>query len=75
MSLTELIVKAQHGKLRLLPDPIRWWNDHLRILGFSVLPLRQNHVECRWMLPAIHGDPAHLLLIAQAVACDEAIGK
>jgi PIN domain nuclease of toxin-antitoxin system len=80
VSLMELIVKAGKGNLRLSPDPIQWWNDHVRRLGFSVLPLRQPHVERLWTLPPVHRDPADRLLIAQAiaedipiVACDETI--
>ena len=80
VSLMELIVKAQKGKLKLSPDPVQWWNDQVRRLGFLVLPLRQPHVECLWALPPIHRDPADRLLIAQAivegiplVGCDDAI--
>lgn len=80
VSLMELIVKAQKGSLRLAPDPVQWWNDQVRRLGYIVLPLRQAHVEHLWALPPIHKDPADRLLIAQAVvegiplvACDEAI--
>ena len=78
----ELIVKVRKGKLRLPPDPIRWWEKHVRELGFPVLPLRQPHVEELWTLPPVHGDPADRLLIAQAivegiplVTCDETIPK
>jgi PIN domain nuclease of toxin-antitoxin system len=80
VSLMELIVKAQKGKLQLAPDPIQWWNDHARRLGFLVLPLRQPHVERLWTLPSVHRDPADRLLVAQAiveniplVACDDAL--
>jgi PIN domain nuclease of toxin-antitoxin system len=64
----ELIVKVRKGNLRLAPDPIRWWNEQVRALGFIVLPLRQTHVECLWTLPPLHKDPADRLLIAQAIA-------
>ena len=82
VSLMELIVKTQKGNLRLTPDPIQWWNEHLGRLGYAVLPLRQTHVERLWALPPIHRDPADRLLIAQAIAegiplvtCDETIPK
>jgi PIN domain nuclease of toxin-antitoxin system len=44
----ELIVKAGKGHLKLAPDPAQWWNNHIRTLGFIVLPLRQAHVEHLW---------------------------
>jgi PIN domain nuclease of toxin-antitoxin system len=82
ISLMEMIVKAQKGKLGLVPDPVSWWNKNVRELGYSVLPLRQNHVEQLWALPPIHRDPADRLLIAQAiveripiVSCDGVIGQ
>jgi PIN domain nuclease of toxin-antitoxin system len=80
VSLMELIVKVQKGNLKLSPDPVSWWNHHVRQLGFPVLPLRQSHVEELCTLPMIHRDPADRLLIAQAtiegiplVTCDEII--
>lgn len=54
VSLMELIVKVQKGKLALSPDPIQWWKHYVAELGFSVLPL--------------HRDAADRLLIAQAMA-------
>jgi PIN domain nuclease of toxin-antitoxin system len=68
VSLMELIVKVQKQKLVLHPDPIQWWNHYIAQLGFSVLPLRQPHVERLWTLPLLHRDPADRLLIAQAIA-------
>ncbi len=67
VSLMELIVKTRKGKLKLAPDPVKWWNHNVPALGFTVLPLRQTHVEQLWSLPPIHADPADRLLIAQAV--------
>jgi len=64
----ELIVKVQKGKLRLGPDPVNWWNEYARKLGFQVMLLRQTHVEQLWSLPRVHGDPADRLLVAQAMA-------
>jgi PIN domain nuclease of toxin-antitoxin system len=68
VSLMELIEKAQKRKLKLDPDPVQWWNHHVRLLGFSVLPLRPRHVEKLWLLPSLHPDLADRLLIAQALA-------
>jgi PIN domain nuclease of toxin-antitoxin system len=68
VSLMELIEKAQNKKLKLDPDPIQWWNHHVRLLGFFVLPLRPRHVEKLWLLPGLHSDLADRLLIAQALA-------
>ena len=68
VSLMELIEKAQKRKLKLNPDPVQWWNHHVRLLGFSVLPLRPRHVEKLWLLPPLHPDLADRLLIAQALA-------
>jgi PIN domain nuclease of toxin-antitoxin system len=68
VSLMELIEKAQKRKLKLDPDPVQWWNYHVRLLGFSVLPLRPRHVEKLWLLPQLHPDLADRLLIAQALA-------
>jgi PIN domain nuclease of toxin-antitoxin system len=68
VSLMELIVKQARNKIALHPDPVQWWNRHVRQLGFIVLPLRQVHVERLWTLPLVHRDPADRLLIAQALA-------
>jgi PIN domain nuclease of toxin-antitoxin system len=68
VSLMELIVKVQKGKITLAPDPIRWWRLHLAELNLAVLPLKQSHVEHLWTLPLIHRDPADRLLIVQAIA-------
>jgi PIN domain nuclease of toxin-antitoxin system len=68
VSLMELIDKVQKKKLKLDPDPVGWWNHHVRLLGFSVLPLRPRHVEKLWLLPPHHRDATERLLIAQAMA-------
>jgi PIN domain nuclease of toxin-antitoxin system len=68
VSLMELIIKVQKGKLKLAPDPVQWWNYYVQELRFTVLPLRQLHVERLWTLPFLHRDPADRLLIAQAIA-------
>jgi PIN domain nuclease of toxin-antitoxin system len=68
VSLLELIVKARQGHLALVPDPVHWWNTNLKLHGFSVLPVRQNHIERLWTLPMLHKDPSDRLLIAQAMA-------
>jgi PIN domain nuclease of toxin-antitoxin system len=68
VSLMELIDKVQKGKLKLDPDPVAWWNHHVRLLGFPVLPLRPRHVEKLSMLPLSPLDMAGRLLIAQAMA-------
>lgn len=68
VSLMELIEKARKRKLKLDPDPVQWWNHHVRLLRFSVLPLRPRHVERLWLLPPFHPDLTDRLLIAQALA-------
>jgi PIN domain nuclease of toxin-antitoxin system len=68
ISLMELILKAQKGRLILDPDPLQWWKRNLKFLGYSVLPVRQSHVEELWSLPFHHKDPSDRLLIAQAIA-------
>jgi PIN domain nuclease of toxin-antitoxin system len=68
ISLMELIVKSQKGHLQLTPDPLQWWDNSVKLYGFAVLPVRQNHVQRLWALPRIHKDPADRLLIAQAIA-------
>jgi PIN domain nuclease of toxin-antitoxin system len=64
----ELIVKAKKGRLVLDPDPLQWWKHALKVLGYPILPVRQNHVERLWALPLLHKDPSDRLLIAQAMA-------
>jgi PIN domain nuclease of toxin-antitoxin system len=68
VSLLELIVQTRKGRLALLPDPVHWWNTNPKLHGFSVLPVRQGHVERLWSLPMLHKDPSDRLLIAQALA-------
>ena len=68
VSLMELIDKVQKGKIKLDPDPVQWWNCNVRLLGFSVLPLRHRHVEKLWKMPPLPCGSTGRLLIAQAMA-------
>lgn len=61
-TLWELRLKVAKGKLHLPSD----FTDVLIAMDFKELPVKWNHSEDVFQLPAIHGDPFDRLLLYQA---------
>lgn len=61
----EMLIKHQIGKLAL---PTLAVADDIAAQGFSLLPLRKEHLSALPGLPLHHRDPFDRMLIAQAVA-------
>ncbi len=70
ISVFEMHLKIDAGKLDIglpLEEVVR---DHERANGMAVLPLRAAHVYAIGDLPRLHRDPFDRLLVAQAVVED-----
>ena len=65
VSLWEIILKIQIGKLELPLEPV-FYHKHLRELGATLLPVDERHSFELIQLPLLHKDPFDRLLIAQA---------
>ena len=66
VSLWEIVIKAQLGKL-VLADPLSVMvAREQRMNNLKILPVRLKHVLGMQYLPPIHKDPFDRLLIAQA---------
>ena len=63
VSLWELTLKNRKGKLCLPEEPLA---PSLENQGFSLLPLRAEHVEAGRDIRLIHNDPFDYLLVATA---------
>ena len=67
VSLWELQVKHQIGKLTLHRPLAAVVSEQQRAGAFALLPVRAEHVLSLDGLPLIHGDPFDRLLVAQAL--------
>ncbi len=63
VSLWELILKSRKGKLSLPDAPLA---SSLEAQGFTVLPLRADHLEAGRGIHLFHNDPFDYLLVAVA---------
>ena len=70
VSMWELAVKANLGKLRLALPVQRYVVEHLANNAFGLLDIRIAHVGLVETLTRHHGDPFERLLIAQALVED-----
>jgi PIN domain nuclease of toxin-antitoxin system len=75
ISLSEIAIKAAHGKLKFSAADMR---DALDDLDLRVLPYNANHALFLFDLPLLHADPFDRQIIAQALSeeipvmtCDE----
>ena len=67
VSLWEIAVKAQAGKLQV-PQEGGFFQEHMALLGVqTVLPVEATHVFALFGLPRHHRDPFDRLLAAQCV--------
>jgi PIN domain nuclease of toxin-antitoxin system len=80
VSLWEIVVKIQIGKLQLPEDP-RFYQEQLALLHADLIPVEARHIFELMRLPLLHRDPFDRLLIAQArrdsltlVTSDSAMG-
>jgi len=65
VSLWEIAVKIQIGKLELPEDPA-FYQKHLSLLHASLLTVEPRHIFELMRLPLLHRDPFDRLLLAQA---------
>jgi len=65
VSLWEIAVKIQIGKLPLPPEPA-FYQEHSRALQATFLPVGPRHTFELFQLPMLHRDPFDRLLAAQA---------
>ena len=69
ISVWEITMKWQLGKLRL-PQPPRYWIESQRERwSLSAVPIEREHLYRVSELPMHHRDPFDRLLIAQAIEC------
>jgi PIN domain nuclease of toxin-antitoxin system len=62
----EIVIKFQAGKLKLPTSPVSYVPSRIATLGFTTLPITQDHVLAVASLPAKHADPFDRIMIAQA---------
>ncbi len=68
-SYWEVMLKSMKGTLKV-GVPRTWWLDTLDQLAATPVPLRPEHINSVYHLPAIHQDPFDRALIAQAMVDD-----
>lgn len=70
ISVWETMVLAQKGRLTLLPDPVAWVREALRIFPVTEAPLNvETSIRSR-QIPLAHEDPADRFLAATALVFD-----
>ncbi len=62
----EISIKYGVGKLSVPEVPEKWMPDRIRRTGFTLMPIKMQHVLRVHNLPPIHKDPFDRLLISQA---------
>ena len=70
ISLWEIVIKLQKGKLTQLGSSIHYVLDELREQRIDLLPLTVTHLFRLEYLDHLHNDPFDRLLIAQALSED-----
>jgi PIN domain nuclease of toxin-antitoxin system len=82
VSVWELLIKHQAGKLRLHSALSGMLNEILYRSPWTILPIVSEHLPVLAALPALHKDPFDRMLVAQAqhegmtiVTADEQIAK
>jgi PIN domain nuclease of toxin-antitoxin system len=65
VSITEIVIKADSGKLSFSPAILR---KAMEDLGIRILPYRADHAFEMFGLPRHHGDPFDRQIIAQALS-------
>jgi len=66
VSAWEMAIKAAAGKLKLSVSVWRYYQEHVTVNDFQLLPIDLEHVTMVETLPLHHRDPFDRLLIAQA---------
>lgn len=70
VSVWEVSIKAQTGKLSLPCAPLDFFARLIENAGFQPLPVQFEHAARVYFLPRLHNDPFDRLLISQA-CCEE----
>jgi len=70
VSIWEIAIKAGLGRLEMPDDLEAFFDRHLSINGFAVLPIQLRHAAAVRNLPNHHRDPFDRLLVAQVQAED-----
>ena len=70
VSIWEVCLKWQAGKLTLPAPPRRWFGEQIARWGVRPLPLTAEHLFRATELPVLHRDPFDRLLVAQAIEGD-----
>jgi PIN domain nuclease of toxin-antitoxin system len=73
VSVWEMTIKYQIGKLSFKDNPKNWIEDFCRARKIEFLPISINDIFTLNQLPLIHKDPFDRILIAQAMANDMAM--
>ena len=73
VSVLEMHLKIELGKLDIRPPLEEVVRDHERVNEMTVLPMRAAHVYALRDLPRLHGDPFDRLLVAQTVVEDASL--
>lgn len=68
VSVWEICMKWQAGKLGLPEPPRVWIEDQRRVWNLARAPIEAEHLYRSTELPAHHRDPFDRILVAQAIA-------
>lgn len=67
VSIWEVCLKWQAGKIELPTPPRMWFDQQIRMWSVERLKIEQNHFFRSTELPTLHRDPFDRLLVAQAL--------
>ena len=70
VSVWEMTIKYQLGKLSFKDNPRNWIEDFCKGRKIEFLPVNINDIFALNTLPLIHKDPFDRMLVAQAIAND-----
>ncbi|MCG6551532.1 MAG: type II toxin-antitoxin system VapC family toxin [Candidatus Magnetominusculus sp. LBB02] len=66
VSVLEIVIKAQTGRLTLPETPEIFISDQMAVNSIQCLPMNNNHAFGVYTLPMYHRDPFDRLLVAQS---------
>jgi PIN domain nuclease of toxin-antitoxin system len=64
--LWEMALK-QGRKSEIVPDPMAWWERHVRKAGVPIVPIQDVHIMHLDTLPPHHTDPFDRILVCQCI--------
>jgi PIN domain nuclease of toxin-antitoxin system len=65
-SLWEMTLKKGR-KSEIVPDPMAWWERHIRKARVTILPIKDVHIMHLDSLPSHHADPFDRILVCQCI--------